>query len=143
MVFAGLPLGTLLAIGAGFAALTVLLYVLKLRRRPVPVPFTRLWQQVLTQKQSSSLFSQLRRLLSLLLQLLMVAALVLALGDPKPAGHRTEGRTFVVLLDSSASMSATDEKPSRFAVAQSKLNALIEGLASVDRVLIVSMGATP
>ncbi len=143
MVFAGLPLGTLLAIGAGFAALTVVLYVLKLRRRPVPVPFTRLWQEVLAQKQSSSLFSQLKRWLSLLLQLLIVAALVLALGDPKPAGHRTEGRTFVVLLDSSASMSATDEKPTRFAVAKDKLNSLIEGLASVDRMLIVSMGATP
>jgi hypothetical protein len=143
MVFAGLPLGTLLAIGAGFAALTVVLYILKLRRRPVPVPFTRLWQEVLAQKQSSSLFSQLKRWLSLLLQLLIVAALVLALGDPKPAGHRTEGRTFVVLLDSSASMSATDEKPTRFAAAKDKLNSLIEGLASVDRMLIVSMGATP
>lgn len=143
MVFAGLPLGTLLAAFAGFAALTVLLYVLKLRRRPVPVPFTRLWQEVLAQKQSSSLFSQLRRLLSLLLQLVMVALLVLALGDPKPEGHRTEGRTFVVLLDVSASMSATDEKPTRFSAARDKLNGLIEGLASVDRMLIVSMGATP
>lgn len=143
MTLAGLPLTTLLGIGAAFGALTVLLYVLRLRRRPVPVPFTRLWQQVLSDKQSSSLFSRLRQLLSLLLQLLMVAALVLALGDPRPEGHRTEGRTFVVLLDASASMGATDVAPSRLEQAKKKALELVDGMAAVDRMLVVRMGATP
>jgi hypothetical protein len=143
MVFAGLPLSTLLAIGGAFAAATVLLYVLKLRRRPLAVPFTRLWREVLSEKQSSSLFSQLKRLLSLLLSLLMVGALVLALGDPRPSGHRTEGRSFVVLVDTSASMGATDEKPSRLGAAQKRLSEIIQGLSATDRMQIVSMGPTP
>lgn len=143
MTFAGLPLTTLLGIGAVFGALTVALYVLRLRRRPVPVPFTRLWQRVLSDKQSSSLFSKLRQLLSLLLQLAMVAALVLALGDPRGQGHREEGRTFVVLLDASASMAATDVLPSRFEQARQKVRELIEGMAAADRMLLVRMGATP
>ncbi len=143
MVFAGLPLSTLLAIGGAFAAATVVLYVLKLRRRPLAVPFTRLWQEVLSERQSSSLFSQLKRLLSLLLSLLMVGALVLALGDPRPSGHRTEGRSFVVLVDSSASMGATDETPSRLGAAQKRLSEIIQGLSAADRMQIVSMGPTP
>lgn len=143
MTFAGLPLTTLLGIGAVFGALTVALYVLRLRRRPVPVPFTRLWQRVLSDKQSSSLFSKLRQLLSLLLQLAMVAALVLALGDPRGQGHREEGRTFVVLLDASASMAAKDVLPSRFEQARQKVRELIEGMAAADRMLLVRMGATP
>lgn len=143
MTLAGLPLTTLLGLGAAFAAATVLLYVLKLRRRPVPVPFTRLWQRVLRDKQSSSLFSRLRQLLSLLLQLVMVAALVLALGDPRAEGHRTEGRTFVVLLDASASMGATDVAPSRLEVAKREVSRLVDGMAAVDRMLLVRLGATP
>ncbi len=143
MVFAGLPLGTLLGIFGAFAAVTALLYVLKLRRRPAPVPFTRLWREVLAERQSSSLFSRLKRLLSLLLQLLIVGALVLALGDPRPAGHRTEGRTFVALVDTSASMGATDERPSRLGAAKAPLRELVERLSAVDRMQIVSMGPTP
>lgn len=143
MTLAGLPLTTLLGIGAVFGALTVALYVLRLRRRPVPVPFTRLWQQVLSDKQSSSLFSRLRQLLSLLLQLVIVTALVLALGDPRAEGHREEGRTFVVLLDASASMGATDTPPTRLDRGREEVLRLIEGLAASDRMLLVRMGASP
>lgn len=143
MTFAGLPLTTLLGIGAVVGALTVALYVLKLRRRPVPVPFTRLWQQVLSDEQSSSLFSRLRQLLSLLLQLVIVTALVLALGDPRAEGHREAGRTFVVLLDASASMAATDTPPSRLERGREEVLRIIEGMAAADRMLLVRMGATP
>ena len=41
-------------------------YILKLRRRPVAVPFSQLWEQILRDKEATSLFSQLKRLLSLL-----------------------------------------------------------------------------
>ena len=42
MIFAGLPIAWLAAIGASAAAVTVLLYILKLRRRPVAVAFAPL-----------------------------------------------------------------------------------------------------
>ena len=90
MHFAGLPLSTLLPLFAGVAAVTFVLYVLKLRRRAVPVPFARIWDRVLRDKESSELFSQLKRWLSLLLQIALLAALVLALGDPRPVGQGTE-----------------------------------------------------
>jgi Ca-activated chloride channel family protein len=71
----------------------VALYILKLRRRVVAVPFSPLWQRILRDKEATSLFSKLKRLLSLLLQLALLALLVLALGDPRAAVELVKGRT--------------------------------------------------
>jgi hypothetical protein len=79
----GVALAKLAAIFGGFAAALVVLYILKLRRRRVEVPFARLWAQVAGQKESTALLKHLRRLVSLLLQLVFVALLVLAVGDPR------------------------------------------------------------
>jgi hypothetical protein len=139
MVFAGYPISTLLAIFGAVGALTVLLYVLKLRRRPVAVPFARIWQSVLGDKEATTLFSQLRRILSLLLQLALVALLVFALGDPRSSGGSSKARHIVVLVDASASMKATDVAPSRFEVARLEAQKLVRGLGAADRMLIAAL----
>lgn len=142
MYLAGLPLSTLLTLGAIFGTLTVGLYILKLRRRPVAVPFSRLWQQVLKDKEATSLFSQLKRLLSLLLQLALIAALLLALGDPRTSQNLVEGRNIVVLVDASASMKATDVEPNRLGAAKREVKRMVEGLSGSDRMLIAQMDAS-
>lgn len=142
MHLAGLPLATLLTLGAVFGTLIVGLYILKLRRRPVAVPFSRIWQQVLRDKEATSLFSQLKRLLSLLLQLALVALLLLALGDPRTKQNLVEGRNLVVLIDASASMKATDVEPTRLDVAKREVTRMIEGLGGSDRMLIAQMDAS-
>ena len=143
MTLAGLPLATLLGIAAAAGALTVLFYILKLRRRPIAVPFSPLWHNVLGDRDASRLFSQLKRWLSLLLQLALLAALVLALGDPRPTASIGEGRNVVVLVDASASMKATDVKPNRLAVAKDEARKLVRGLGGSDRALVVQMGPVP
>jgi len=143
MVFAGLPLAQLLTIAAAAAAATVLLYVLKLRRRAVPVPFARIWDAVFRDQKATELFSKLRRLLSLLFQLLLLSLLIFALGDPKPKQSLLEGRHLVVLVDGSASMKAVDVAPSRIEAAKAEVKKLVRGLGSADRALIVQMGALP
>lgn len=143
MIFAGLATSTLLAIAGAMAAATVLLYILKLRRRPVSVPFSPLWKRVLKDKEATHLFSQLKRLLSLLLQLALVALLVLALGDPRLTDKWVEGRNVVVLVDTSASMKAKDVAPSRIEVARKKVQELVDGLGATDRMLIAEMGMAP
>ncbi len=91
----------------GVAGLVVLvLYLLKLRRRQVTVPFVKLWEQVLAEKQTTRLFSQLRRILSFLLALSLVGLVALSLGDPRYRGASDSGRTLVILVDASASMQA-------------------------------------
>ncbi|MDX2052992.1 MAG: BatA and WFA domain-containing protein [Polyangiaceae bacterium] len=141
MFLAGLPLNTLLLLGAAATLCTVALYILKLRRRSVPVPFARLWETVLRDRESSTFFSQLKRWLSLLLQLMMVLALVLALGDPRPKASAAGARNVVVLLDTSASMAAKDEVPSRLELAKGKVKELISGLKNEDRLLLAEASA--
>jgi Ca-activated chloride channel homolog len=143
MGLAGLPLSTLLGIFGAAAALVVVFYILKLRRRAVPVPFSRIWDSVLRDKQATELFSKLRRMLSLLLQLALLALLVLALGDPKPKEDLREGRHLVLLLDGSASMKAVDVKPSRLAQAKAEAEKIVRGLGASDRAIIVQMGSVP
>ncbi|HEY0464846.1 MAG TPA: VWA domain-containing protein [Polyangiaceae bacterium] len=143
MVFSGLPLTQLLMIAGAAASATVLLYILKLRRRAVPVPFARIWDAVFRDQKATELFSKLRRLLSLLFQLALLALLIVALADPKPKQSLLEGRHLVVLVDSSASMKAVDVKPSRIEAAKAEVKKLVRGLGSADRALIVQMGALP
>ncbi len=143
MTLAGLPLSQLLMLGGGAASVTVLLYILKLRRRAVPVPFARIWDAVFRDRQATELFSKLRRLLSLLLQLALLALLILALGDPRPKSALLNGRHIVVLVDGSASMKAIDVQPSRIEVAKAQVRKLVRGLGSADRALIVQMGSLP
>jgi Ca-activated chloride channel homolog len=141
VIFAGLPLSALGAIFGAVGLGVLVLYVLKLRRRVVAVPFSPLWDRILRDKDATTLFSKLRRILSLLLQLVLLALLVLALGDPRAAESLIRGRTLVVLIDASASMQATDVAPSRLGVAKDEVQKIIHGLGGADRVLLAQMDA--
>jgi hypothetical protein len=145
MHFLGLPLAELLTIfGIAGAAVTAL-YILKLRRRPITVPFSKLWERILRDKEATSLFSRLKRILSLLLQLAILALLIMALGDPRTAIEVVKGRNLVVLIDTSASMQARDGGPSgqkpRVDLAKEELRKIIRGLGASDRMLIATMDA--
>src|SRR5580692_12866696 len=132
MHLTGLPLATLIQIGALAGAAVVVFYILKLRRRPVAVPFSKIWTRILRDKEATSLFSQLKRLLSLLLQLALLTLLLLALGDPRPFANLVEGRNMVVLIDASASMQATDVGPSRLERARDRVRSMVRGLSGTD-----------
>jgi hypothetical protein len=141
VIFAGLTLAQLGAIFAVAGAAVVAFYILKLRRRTIAVPFSLLWQRILKDKEATSLFSKLKRLLSLLLQLALLALLVFALGDPRAAASLMKGRNLVVLVDASASMQATDVAPNRLAVAKDEVKSMIRGLGGADRMLVAQMDA--
>jgi hypothetical protein len=141
MIFAGLSLAQLGAIFGAAAFGILVLYILKLRRRVVAVPFSPLWERILRDKEATTLFSKLKRLLSLLLQLALLALLVLALGDPRAAESLLRGRSVVVLVDASASMQATDVSPSRLAVAKDEVKNIVRGLGGADRMLVAQMDA--
>ncbi|MEO8178572.1 MAG: VWA domain-containing protein [Deltaproteobacteria bacterium] len=145
MHLAGYALSAVLGVFAVAAAATVVLYILRLRRRPVAVVFSPIWQRVLGARESSRLFSQLKRWLSLLLQLLLLGLLALALGDPRLAARSAEARHLVVLIDTSTSMQASDVPKGRLATATMAVAQLLAGLGPADRMLIAQMdaGVTP
>ncbi len=141
MHLTGVPLTTLIQLGALAGAVVVVFYILKLRRRPVAVPYSKIWARILKDKEATSLFSQLKRLLSLLLQLALLALLLLALGDPRSAASLVEGRNVVVLIDASASMQAVDVAPSRLDAAKAEVKTIVRGLSGSDRMLVAQMDA--
>jgi von Willebrand factor type A domain/Aerotolerance regulator N-terminal len=125
---------------AGAAALTGL-YLLRLRRRRVVVPFAALWLPHAGERRSEALARRLRRWISLAAQLVMFSLILLAASDPRPAGADRAGRSIVLLIDRSASMSAIDEPGSRLAAARARAEALIAGLGAADRAMVASFAA--
>lgn len=142
MQLMGLSVSTLLALAAVTGALVVVAYILKLKRRPVPVVFAPLWRSVLRDKDATSLFSQLRRILSLLLQLVLLALLLMALADPRATSSLSKSRHLVILVDASASMKATDVAPSRIDVAKDKVREIARSMGGSDKALIAQMDAS-
>src|SRR5882757_9959653 len=101
--------GSLFAVIAGAAGvLAIGAYIIKMRRRRFEVPFSRLWQRVLEQRDANALWKQLRRLMSLLLILAIMGILLFAALDPTLGAVDRKARSVVVLFDASASMKAMD-----------------------------------
>lgn len=143
LTFAGLPAATLFLGFLGAAAITTLLYILRLRRRRVRVAFLALWERSLVERKASALRSRLQRLLSLLISLLIVAALILALGDPRSDDEEEEGRSIAVLLDVSASMGEASDKGTRLDAAREKVVTWLTSLGPGDEMLLIELGARP
>jgi hypothetical protein len=143
MTLAGAPLSVL---GPAFAVLgsgLVALYVLKLRRRRVEVPFADLWRRVLRDVESTALWKRLKQLLSLALQLTLLALLLFAIGDPRLQTSKS-GRTVAIVLDTSASMQAHDGRgATRMSQAIEAARRELRGLGGGDEALLISMDARP
>jgi hypothetical protein len=120
----------------------VALYFLKLRRRPVTVSSTLLWRRSLEDLHVNSLFQRLRRNLLLFLQLLAAGLALFALAGPRWTNVGAPGQRIILLIDRSASMSATDVPPSRLARAKEMAGQVIDAMSSGDRAMIISFDST-
>ncbi len=120
----------------------ILMYMLRLRRQEMLVSSTLLWQQLLRDREANAPWQKLRRNWLLILQLLILAALVLALARPfLPVPSLVSGNV-VVLLDASASMQATDVAPNRFEAAKAEVHQLINNLRGSDQMTLIKVGQT-
>jgi hypothetical protein len=93
--------------------LILLLYFLKLKRKPLQVPSTFLWKKSIEDLHVNSLLQWLRQNVLLLLQLLTVLVLIYAIMAFRFHGRTGQARHYVIMIDNSASMSAEDVSPSR------------------------------
>jgi len=91
----------------------LLLYFLKLKRRPLQVPSTFLWKKSIEDLHVNALFQWLRQNVVLLLQLLVLLVLIYASLGLRFHGQTATGRHYIIMIDNSASMAAIDVKPSR------------------------------
>ena len=123
------PMTGLVAAAVAVPAL-VLLYFLKLKRRDMPVSSTLLWKRAVQDLQVNAPFQRLRRNILLVLQLLALAAVLAALGRPVLSLSAGPAKRYVLLIDHSASMNATDLAPTRLAEAKRQARTLVDSLRS-------------
>lgn len=123
--------------------LVVLLYMLRARREPRVVSSTLLWERAVRDLAARMPVRRFERNLLLLLQVLAIAALALALARPSIALPGLTGDGVVLVVDTSASMQATDVQPSRLAAAQQQARTLLAGLSSRQPVALITAGARP
>lgn len=137
------PLRAALALGAAAVVVTAL-YLLRERFRPVLVSHLPLWEESVKRSTPLALAHRLRKILSLLLQMALVALAVLALTDPGYQ-EKKDPRNVVLLVDVSASMDADDGDPvgTRLDQARRFATSLIGSLGPEDRVLLVALASTP
>ena len=138
-----MPFTTPLALlGLLFVPAVIAMYLLKLRRRETIVPSTLLWQRLAADVEANAPWQKLRRSLLFLLQLLLVV--ILALLAARPFLERRAGlaRDLVLIVDTSASMSATDVAPDRLGAAREAAKEALKDLPAGGKVSVIEAGRT-
>jgi hypothetical protein len=117
--------------------LIVLLYFLRLKRKPIPVPSTFLWKKSIEDLHVNRLMQWLRRNVLLLLQLLAILVMIYGVLGPRLHGAVFGGRHYILMLDNSASMSATDVSPNRLEWAKAEAIKEIDAATDADVGMVI------
>jgi Ca-activated chloride channel family protein len=121
----------------------LLFYFMRPKRQERVVGSTLLWRQSLQDLQASRPWQRLRFTPLLLLQILAAIVIVLVLSRPATFFSSPIGGHTIIILQTSASMQATDVAPSRFEAARSRIADLIDGLGPGDQISLIAMAGSP
>src|SRR5207302_7530444 len=115
----------------------LILYFLKLKRKPIQVPSTFLWKKSIEDVHVNTLFQWLRQNVLLVLQVLTVLFLIYSVLGLRIHGHTSHGRHYILLIDNSASMSATDVAPNRLEWSKQEALKEIDGAGDNDYGMVI------
>ncbi len=123
---------------AGLLVPLAAVYFLKVRpiRRTTTTLF--LWDEVFQEKRASALLRRLRDLLSLLLLATVLLAVVFAMARPTFVAKQ-DNRDLVVLIDNSASMSATEGGKSRLDLAKKTARDIFDAMSINRRAVLATV----
>jgi hypothetical protein len=113
-------------------------YMLRLRRRDVPVGSIFLWQQLVRAVEANAPWPRLRFSWLLLLQLLIAALVVFAAARPFLSTTSQLGANTVLIVDTSASMGAIDGGVPRIQAARQAAREVVAQLPDGGRVTVVA-----
>ena len=121
----------------------ILLYFLKLRRKPLYVSSTLLWEKTLEDLRVNAPFQRLKRSLLLFLQLLILLFVTTALARPVNETDFSVKKRVVFILDSSASMKTLerDVNKTRFEIAKKKIEGAVAGLKEDELVALITFAS--
>ena len=130
----------MLILGGTVMAGIVAMYLLRLRREEQTVSSTFLWQQLVRDVEANAPWQKLRHSWLFWLQLLAALVLGLAVARPffKTAG--VSGKNLILIIDRSASMSATDVAENRLAAAKAQAVDLVDQLPDGARATVIAVG---
>ncbi len=121
----------------------IIFYMLRLRRQPLRVSSLLLWQKVLQDRRANAPWQRIQRNLLLFLQLLILLLVVLALMRPFRTVNAGVQGNVILLIDTSASMQATDVPPSRLDAAKDAAIGIIRALRPGDTVNLIAVADLP
>ena len=125
---------------AALIPIIIVMYLLKRRRTERLVSSVYLWRRMVRDLEANAPWQRLRRNLLLLLQVLFLILLILALARPFTWTEGASGQAVILILDTSASMAATDVAPSRMEAAKAQAHRLADGLPDDARVTVIAAG---
>lgn len=139
------PIAGLIA-GAIGAGLVLVMYMLRLRRRPVLVSSILLWKRAVKDLEGNIPWQRLSPTALLFVHLLIVALLALALARPVMDTSLADGQRVAIVIDSSASMNASVGEKSLIDIAKEnardRVRALFDSGRS-PRVTVIDAGLEP
>ena len=115
----------------GLIALPIIVafYMLRLRRRDVPVGSTFLWQQLIRDVEANAPWQRLRFSWLLLVQLLIAAIVVAAAARPFSTVESDLAANVVLIVDTSASMATSTDDEDRMALARERARDVVRTAA--------------
>lgn len=117
-------------------------YILRTQPRRHTVSTLLFWDQVFDDRRQRRWWQNLRRWLSLMLQLLFVVIVAVALADPV-LKDRTASLETILVIDNSASMNAVDQNgQTRLEIAKRRAGELANQLRPGDSMAVVTAGST-
>lgn len=119
----------------------ILLYFLKLKRKPIQVPSTFLWRKSIEDLHVNALLQWLRQNLLLVLQLLAMLFMIYSVLGLRFHGASSEGEHYILLIDNSASMSATDVATNRLHAAKQEALRLIDAAGDNDYGMVIAFNS--
>jgi hypothetical protein len=115
----------------------IILYFLRLKRKPLQVPSTFLWKKSIEDMHVNSLFQWLRNNVLLILQILVLLFLIYSVLGLRIHGSTESAQNYILMIDNSASMSVKDVAPSRLEWAKLEAFKEIEAAGPSDSGMVI------
>jgi len=135
-----LPLAGILA---ALAVPVILFYLIRQKLRVRTVTTLLFWENLTPKVHNLPLWRKLRRLVSLLLQLILLALLITAVARPIRKGQSALASSLVLVLDPSVTMAAKSGERTRWQDAMDKASHQIDALGFGDEATLIVAGDQP
>ena len=120
----------------------IILHMLKRKQKDVIIPSTYLWERAADTSVQSKPWQKLKKSLPLILQLTAAALLGLAVARPYISAFGT-AYNYVVVIDASSSMSASDMGGTRLDYSRERAEKLINSASALSKITIIEASQSP